>query len=168
MVGEKEATGKLTPQMEINIGNYRGTDRYKLHRFKEMSMDSEKLREEQERYVTIHDNPEYHYSAPEGTYQPVSQNDNQKNDDYGSLNSHTMGEYGLATSNMKSNSEDFAGMDHMNEFPNSRFKEQMSGNEESGRRNEEGNYQYTKVMNSDREYNNIFNQNGGGDGDILF
>ena len=32
VVSEKEATGKLTPQMQINIGNYRETDRYKLHR----------------------------------------------------------------------------------------------------------------------------------------
>lgn len=32
VVSEKEATGKMTPQMHLNIGNYRDTDRYRIHR----------------------------------------------------------------------------------------------------------------------------------------
>ena len=39
VVSEKEARGKLTPQMRINIGNYRETDRYKLHRFQELDKE---------------------------------------------------------------------------------------------------------------------------------
>ena len=36
MVSEKEANGKLTPQMQVNIGQYRNYDRYEIHRFKEV------------------------------------------------------------------------------------------------------------------------------------
>lgn len=35
VVSEKEAQGKYTPEMMLNIGNYREYDRYNIHRFKE-------------------------------------------------------------------------------------------------------------------------------------